>query len=383
MYINFPQFNTEKLFLRFHGLFEYVTNQFSKNLEQIKKDLAKLVLKNRLNFRKISDLKQLNKVLFSAMFTEKNLDHIKKCYSNQSISEIFQEFNPKVQSLLKKNNEIQLFLNEFLFKSYQMFRYLEKMEKLDELITQQAFELKEEAKRSCKTNPKCPELVFPTNNLLVFDTLTTSEYISCISPFLRLLIVLQNRILWIIGMILDIKDKHDTFSWYFKNDRLDAKLKQFPIAIQNICVKYWKKHAKMIRNYRDIDEHRYNILNNYGLDHHLDFHVILPDSAEKGVEITYKKNLKALPLFTQEFTSFHEFIDELLKSMKIAEKQFNIGKSFTNEPIYPSNYEDGTCVSMFQTGNEVICLYNKGGGEITMNKHKFPYNELRYEIRSR
>ena len=134
-YQNFPYFNKERLFLRFNGLRD-------------------LFLKRMIGQKNAGDLE-------------------------------------------KQQIEFGSYHDEFLFKASQMANCLSKMRQIYDLIKAQVTEIIRTSRVENKKDSVCPIIEIPKSAIMGFDTAFMNEFLSNISPFLKDLIMLQNRFLYV------------------------------------------------------------------------------------------------------------------------------------------------------------------------------------------
>ncbi len=284
---------------------------------------------------------------------------------------------------------IQKCYEEFLFKADRMHEYLERMNRIDEVIVQQVVELQERSLIEKKSNPSCPKLIFPKSGILEYNSNIVNEYLGYVSPFLNALFVLQDRILRIIGIYLKINEKipNKLPGFYdFKKKRWKPILKKYGANIENEVKRYFNKHAKRIRKYRNLDQHDINLLEFYGIDHQGDFHLYLPDDpkVKDYSKISFRTKIDSLLLFNEEFRAFHIFVEKMMRHLGISEKLHQYGVGTSNQTV--ENFNEGECMASFQVQNEMLCLYcgeknEKNAAKITTNKLPLKNNELLIRIK--
>lgn len=283
----------------------------------------------------------------------------------------------------EKQKEFKNYFEEFLFKAHNMHLMLTQMNKISELIEEQATQLKNASIEAQKTDPTCPELIFPQNALLEFNTALSNEFLRNVSPFLNTLFVLQDRILVIIGKYLNISDNIPLnlpgfFIFQTKMVKPRPILTQYGNNIKNEVKQYWTDHAREIRKYRNLDQHEINLLQFYGIDKDGKFHLYLPDDPKtvKGyADITYTKRIDALALFNSAFTTFHDFVEKLIQHLNISPQKFKQGIGPMAQPV--AVFETGECMSLFQDGESVVCVYC--GEKETAESANLRFNQLPLE----
>lgn len=162
----------------------------------------------------------------------------------------------------------QLYHDEFLFRSYFAYSILKRMRLLKDTALKSQFE-------GLKS-----QLDITDEKEILFSSFITREYIYFVMPFLNTLFILQDRIMLSIKKYLNINFKRPVqkpdetdesymwklkrfgesiqrFSGYANNDF--KILNNFPNSIQKLVQDYWKNHAKNIRQYRNLDQHQYQL----------------------------------------------------------------------------------------------------------------------------
>jgi len=259
----------------------------------------------------------------------------------------------------------QLYHDEFLFRSYFAYSILKRMRLLKDTALKSQFE-------GLKS-----QLDITDEKEILFSSFITREYIYFVMPFLNTLFILQDRIMLSIKKYLNINFKRPVqkpdetdesymwklkrfgesiqrFSGYANNDF--KILNNFPNSIQKLVQDYWKNHAKNIRQYRNLDQHQYQLYYHsfYRLKPKEKFVLYLPDKITRDIklyDITYKKKIIALDLFEREFRAFHDFVESMLKQIKVKPIEIKPGQSFS--PLESlANYKNGNLLCTMVNGNE-------------------------------
>ncbi len=261
----------------------------------------------------------------------------------------------------------QLYHDEFLFRSYQAYSILKRMRSLKENVLKPQFEgLK-------------PHLNITDETKILFSSFVTREYIYFVMPFLNTLFILQDRIMLLLKQHLNIQftrpvqkpDETDQlFKWRLMSFRDSIQkfsgcannnfkiLNKFPNAIQKLVKDYWNAHAENIRQYRNLDQHQYQMYYHsfYRLKPKEEYVLYLPDEITKNIklhEITYNKKIVALDLFESEFRAFHDFVESMLKQIKVQPSEIQPGQSFS--PLEGLlKYNNGDLLSTMVIGNEAL-----------------------------
>ena len=268
----------------------------------------------------------------------------------------------------QQNYELfQLFHDEFLFRSYYVYSILKRMRLLKEKALKTQFEgLK-------------PQLNITNEKEILYSSFMTREYIYFVMPFLNTLFILQDRIMLLIKQYRNIKftkpvqkpnetdeqfkrklrrfrDSIQKFPGYGNNDF--KILNKFLKPIQKLVKDYWNTHAKDIRQYRNLDQHQYQLYYHsfYRLKPKEEFVLYLPDKITRDIklhDITYNRKIVALELFESEFRAFHDFVESMLKQIKVHPVEIQPGQSFS--PLEGlAKYKNGNLVSTMVIGNEAL-----------------------------
>ena len=173
--------------------------------------------------------------------------------------------------------------------------------------------------------------------------------------------MLQDRILRIVGLYLGL-DKTEIppeLSKFFDQNGIPLpSLKNYGDKIEYATRGYWRVHGKIIRKYRNLDQHVFNILYNYGINSAGDFIVYFPDNpSEKGFKkLLFIRKMNGLRLLNDEFHAFHAYVEDLMKILGIPETLHQRGASSPANTIKDFNEEE--CMEMFQSDvSHVVCLY--------------------------
>ncbi len=248
----------------------------------------------------------------------------------------------------QKYKLFQLYHDEFIFRSYYAYSLLKRMRLLKEKALKDQFEgLK-------------PQFKITDEKEILYSSFITREYIYFVMPFLNTLFILQDRIMILLGQFLNIKIKYDKLPRYYYDykDKKNKTLPLFPKPIQTLLINYWEKHGNNIRQYRNLDQHQYQLYYHsfYRLKPKEEYVLYLPDKITKNMElsdITYNKKIVALELFENEFRAFHDFVEEMLKQIKVQHVDIQPGQSF--QPLESlANYKNGKLLSTMIIGKEAI-----------------------------
>lgn len=283
------------------------------------------------------------------------------------------EYNEKFKGtkITKEKHQIyklfQLYHDEFLFRSYHAYSILKRMRSLKKNALKPQFEgLK-------------PQLNITDESEILYSSFMTREYIYFVTPFLNTLFILQDRIMLLIKQYLNIKltkpiqnpnETNESFTWKLRRFRDSIQkfpgyannnfkiLNKFPMTIQKLVKDYWANHAKNIRQYRNLDQHQYQMYYHsfYRLKPKEEFVLYLPDKITRDIklhDITYNKKIVALELFESEFRAFHDFVESMLKQINVQSVEIQPGQAFS--PLEGlAKYKNGNLLSTMVIGNEAI-----------------------------
>jgi len=270
------------------------------------------------------------------------------------------------EEILNKQKLFSHYYNEFLHHSYSAYCIIEQMNQLEIAIMKQYIELK-------------PNIEFKNETQVGYESFVVNEYLNRIMPFLNTLFILQDRIMLIIAMYLDItfekpkKKENETERKYkrrikkFKDDlqsfasysgNKHGILKEFPNDIQNLVKKYWNKNGQKIRNYRNLEQHQFNLLEEayLQLKTYERFILRLPDNPnERDFEkLTYKKNIITSDYFKTEFHIFHRFVENLMYIMNIRTETHKNGASFSPKSNSLENFNEGDLMKIWVIKKEAL-----------------------------
>ena len=206
--------------------------------------------------------------------------------NHEFMKKIFTNRNEDKEIIEKKYKLFELYHDEFLFRSYFAYSTLKRMRLLKEKALKAQFEgLK-------------PHLKITDEKEILYSSFMTREYIYFVMPFLNTIFIMQDRIMILIGEFLNIKDKYDKLPKYYYDYKKKEKkiLPLFPKSIQTLLINYWEKHGNFIRQYRNLDQHQYQLYYHsfYGLKPKEEYVLYLPDKITRNMElydIRYNKKI--------------------------------------------------------------------------------------------
>ncbi|KKN46910.1 hypothetical protein LCGC14_0668150 [marine sediment metagenome] len=260
----------------------------------------------------------------------------------------FTKSNEDKEYLEKKYKLFELYQDEFLFRSYYAYSILKRMRLLKETALKAQFE----GLRS--------QFKITDEKEILYSSFMTREYIYFVMPFLNTIFILQDRIMTLLSEFLNIQDKYDKLPKYYYDykKKINKIFPLFPKPIQTLLINYWEKHGNFIRQYRNLDQHQYQLYYHsfYRLKPKEEYVLYLPDKITRNMglhEITYKKKIIALDFFEKEFRAFHDFVENMLKQIKVQPYEIKPGSSFS--PLERLvNYKNGDILSTMIIGNEAL-----------------------------
>lgn len=219
--------------------------------------------------------------------------------------------------------------SEILFRAGFAYHKLEEMKYLNEACLLQYNELKQKLTLNCKR--------------FILGSSLVNDYLYQFMPFLNTLFILQDRIMLIFSKTLNInfvppKKKENESEKKYKRRLKDFKkallsfptyatnkfniLSKFPPKIQTIVKKYWKDNAQLIRRYRNLDQHIYNLLLHTYFDTEKEkLVVILPDNPEVDEKnLKYTNNI-AYGFLKNSFRAFHFFVEKMANELNFKSKE--------------------------------------------------------------
>jgi len=233
-------------------------------------------------------------------------------------------------------------------------------------------------------NELTPLIKFQNETRIVYDSFIVHEYLLRIMPFLNTLFILQDRLMVIIGLFLDIKfqdpvrNPNDTDKKYKKKVRAfrnklhsfaaydtnnNGILKEFPKEVQELIVKYWNQNGQEIRQYRNLNQHQFNLLEEaYIVREPIErFILYLPDNPnERDFEkLTYNKKRIALDFFKSEIQVFHDFMEGILEILGVNPKKHEFGTGLPPNASKIKDYNEGDLMKIWVIKNEAI-LFSVG-----------------------
>ena len=256
--------------------------------------------------------------------------------------------NEEKEIIEKKYKLFELYHDEFLFRSYYAYSILKRMRLLKETALKAQFEgLK-------------PDFKISDEKEILYSSFITREYIYFVMPFLNTIFILQDRIMILLSEFLNIKDKYYKLpKYYFDYKNKENKiLPLFPKSIQTLLLNYWEKHGRIIRQYRNLEQHQYQLYYHsyFRLKPKEEYVLYLPDKITRNMvldDITYNKKIVALDLFEKEFKALNDFVENMLKQMKIEPFEIQPGSSFS--PLESlAKYKNGEILSTMIIGNEAL-----------------------------
>lgn len=202
----------------------------------------------------------------------------------------------------KENNNNSLF-NEFLFRASSAYLSIQLMDKLSRSCIDQ-FE-----RQTNRLEIK--------NQRIVFWSPTVSEILHEFSPFLSSMRVMQN----IIFRLSANECNPNSEAPKSLHEAMKKGLNRYGMerGIEDLFVSYWNESGKLVKDYRDIDQHYYSIAKRCYIKTGPERRILffLPDDpsnkSQKGV--SFKHEIDAIDLFKLEFFRFHDFVENIALSL--------------------------------------------------------------------
>jgi len=123
---------------------------------------------------------------------------------------------------------------------------------------------------------------------------------------------MQDRFLNILAVVLNLKElPPKSMNKAIKNS---LEKYQIPPGVCELIYKYWENTGKLVKDYRDIDQHWHQIVQRtwLQLEPEKKIIVILPDSKES---LTYDKEIDALEFMEESFNEFHEMVEKIYENL--------------------------------------------------------------------
>lgn len=214
----------------------------------------------------------------------------------------------------RENGDKSSLFNEFLFRASSAYLSISLMDKLCRSCIDQ-FE-RQENRLEVK------------GQRIVFWSPTVSEILNEFSPFLSSIRVMQNIILRLsakecnrnyqVPKSLNEAIKNGLYKYGFKKE------------IEDLFISYWNEGGKLVKDYRDIDQHYYSIAKRCYIETAPKKRILffLPDSPnDKSQEgINFQKEVNAIEFFRQEFFRIHDFVENVASC-------FGFGKAIIDQPV--------------------------------------------------
>lgn len=389
MYINFGLLNEKKFFLRMNGLTRKSIStdvgnnkvsasrirDFIMNDDSVINDVIPSIKKRttlgakNIKIKLIDLLGQPIMILFEFINETELIQIISNIISkdpSQNSDNLLTNFKEWCEDIIN-GKQFRHFHEEFLFKASLMVSLLDRIIKIDEIIIQQINDIIETSKIEHKRNPQCPIIEIPESGVM-FEAISVQELLMYIPTILNTINILQDRFFQLIGKALGKNNIPNKIG-----DISNQIAKSFGSNILNLLRNYRKDNGKEIRNYRNLDQHEFSLINNYIVDKDTLFHIYLPDDPFVNTfqKITFSQKIDAIPLIEVSIEKFHNFVDNVLKEIGCAEISHKHGSTTSSFSPPPTN----GCISLIQKRDKVLCMYLKDGA-LTSNELPFKMSNI-------
>ncbi len=298
-----------------------------------------------------------------------------------------------------RNDLFHHYFHEYRYHLFSAYYFLEQIEQLEKAIMDQYNGLK-------------PDMSLQNESEIEYDSFIVHEYMLRIMPFLNIVFLLQDRIMIIIKIFLNIKFKdlikreNETEKYYEKRiNQFKKKIRSFPSYATNymgilnefpkemakIIKKYWTNNGQELRKFRNLGQHQFNLLEETYIIRKPNerFVLYLPDNPDEinYQKLTYDKKRIATDYFMSEIQVFHDFIEELMKIIKIQPVRHEYGSKFSSKAKPMSEFEEGDLLKIWILKNDAI-LTSIGkkspdgtSARLSKRKIKSKLDTLKWEIK--
>lgn len=222
-----------------------------------------------------------------------------------------------------------------LFNATSVILHIQQMKILEKKCIQEFQKVKEQLKL--------------VENRLIFWSPSLIDLFSKFSPILSLIRIMQNLSLKLISKKLKISLPASMNNLINKG----REKYELPVNIWRIIKRYWSKSGKLVKSYRDVDQHHFALITHSFLElkPKEKILVILPDNPEikNPLRFTYNKEIDAIRFLEQKFIEFNEYIEALAKEF-----------GFNTTPIFPSWDLNHYGVLSGKKGTMAVMIDNKG-----------------------
>ena len=337
MYINFGLLNEKKFFLRINGLTRKSIStdvgnnkvsasrirDFIMNDDSVINDVIPSIKRRNtlgakdIKIKLIDLLGQPIMILFEFINETELIQIISNIISkdpSQNSDNLLTNFKEWCEDRIN-DKKFRHFHGEFLFKASLMVSLLDRIIKIDEIITQQINDIIETSKIEHKRNPQCPIIEIPESGV-IFEAISVQELLMYIPTILNTINILQDRFFQLIGKALGKNNIPNKIG-----DISNQIALSFGSNILKLLRNYRRDNGKEIRKYRNLDQHEFSLINNYIVDKDTLFHIYLPDDpfVKSFQKITFSQKIDAIPLIEVSIEKFHNFVDNVLKEIGCAE----------------------------------------------------------------
>jgi len=113
--------------------------------------------------------------------------------------------------------------------------------------------------------------------------------------------------------------------YYFATDEKNL-LSRFSPEIQGIVKEYWKSNGELIRKYRNIEQHIFNLVihSYFQINPKEKLLIVLPDNPEDQPQNYKYHNRFAYDFFKLAFRGFNFFVEKMAKALKFEEQMHSL-----------------------------------------------------------
>ena len=273
---------------------------------------------------------------------------------------------------------------EIMFFAKNAYRILEQMKTLNDASILQFRELKRSLSLKCKR--------------FILQSSIVDEYLSLLMPFLNTMYILQDRIMPTIANANNIslkprnkengetdkqyqkyKNKFENSLTSFYNFATNKKnlLSRFSPEIKGIVKEYWSRNGELIRKYRNIEQHIFNLVTHsyFQLNPEEKLIIVLPDNPKAQPQNFKYSKIYVYEFFKIAFREFNFFVEKLAKVLKFEEQMYTL----EGTDLYRINLEKAqdystVCVAISNNNGIEFCKGSGFPSQLTIKPIKIDKN---------